>query len=189
MTLARSGRAVRGLKGNHEEMFLSAIGGSERAMRGFTQFGGRETLLSYGMSQRDYNEYLFPELIEAAARIVPAAHIAYLDALEDMIEIGDYLFVHAGMKPGVPIAEQTPEALRWIRREFLDHRGDFGRVVVHGHTITSDVDVRSNRIGIDTGAYESGRLTAIGLEGAERWFLQTPADQQPDANPRSGNEI
>jgi serine/threonine protein phosphatase 1 len=189
MTLARSGRAVRGLKGNHEEMFLSAIGGSERAMRGFTQFGGRETLLSYGMSQRDYNEYLFPELIEAAARIVPAAHIAYLDALEDMIEIGDYLFVHAGIKPGVPIAEQTPEALRWIRREFLDHRGDFGRVVVHGHTITSDVDVRSNRIGIDTGAYESGRLTAIGLEGAERWFLQTPADQQPDANPRSGNEI
>lgn len=176
MTLSTSGRKVRGLKGNHEEMFLSALRGSERAMRGFTQFGGRETLFSYGMTQEDYNNYLFPELIEAAARIVPTSHVAYLDALEDMIEIGDYLFVHAGIRPGVPIAEQKPEALRWIRSEFLDHRGDFGRVVVHGHTITPEVEIRSNRIGIDTGAYDSGRLTAIGLEGGDRWFLQTASD-------------
>jgi serine/threonine protein phosphatase 1 len=176
MALAASGRQVRGLKGNHEEMFLNALRGSERAMRGFAQFGGRDTLFSYGMSQEEYNGYLFPELIEAAARLVPASHVAYLDALEDMIEIGEYLFVHAGVRPGVPIAEQTPEALRWIRREFLAHRGDFGRIVVHGHTITPEVDIRSNRIGIDTGAYESGRLTAIGLEGGDRWFLQTASD-------------
>lgn len=182
MALTASERRVRGIKGNHEEMFLSAIRGSERAMRGFAQYGGRETLFSYGMSQSDYNGYLFPELIEAAARIVPESHVAYLDSLEDMIEVGDYLFVHAGIRPGVPIAEQTPEALRWIRREFLEHRGDFGRVVVHGHTITPEVDIRGNRIGIDTGAYETGRLTAIGIEGSERWFLQTESDpdQAPD---------
>lgn len=182
LELSRGTRAIRGLKGNHEEMFLSALGGSERAMRGFTQFGGRETLLSYGMALRDYNEYLFPELIEAAQRIVPAAHLAYLDALEDVIEIGDYVFVHAGIRPGVPIAEQKPEDLRWIRREFLEHRGDFGRVVIHGHTITPEVDLRANRIGIDTGAYDSGRLTAIGLEGSARWFLQTASDSDHERN-------
>ncbi|PCD01672.1 serine/threonine protein phosphatase [Sphingomonas spermidinifaciens] len=173
MTLAREGRTVRGLKGNHEEMFLAALAGNERAMRGFAQFGGRETLLSYGMSLSDYNEYLYPELVEAAQRIVPPAHLAYLDALEDMIEIGDYLFVHAGIRPGIAFSAQKTEDLRWIRREFLEHRGDLGRFVIHGHTITPDVDIRANRIGIDTGAYESGRLTAIGLEERARWFLQT----------------
>lgn len=170
---------VHCIAGNHEEMFLASIGGSERSMRGFVQFGGRETLLSYGMSVEDYNAHLFPELIAAAQSIVPTTHREFLAGLEDRVEIGDYLFVHAGIRPNVPIEEQTTSDLRWIRRDFLDHRGDFGRIVVHGHTITPEVEERSNRIGIDTGAYESGRLTAIGIEGGDRWFLQTASDPDP----------
>ena len=90
-----------------------------------------------------------------------------------MIELGDYLFVHAGIRPGIDFAEQQAADLRWIRDDFLDCRDDHGKLVIHGHSITDDVDVRANRIGIDTGAFESGRLTAIGLEGGERWFLST----------------
>jgi serine/threonine protein phosphatase 1 len=93
--------------------------------------------------------------------------------LVDTIRIGDYLFVHAGVRPGVSLDEQTQADLRWIRDPFLTHDGDHGFVVIHGHTIVEEVDVRSNRIGIDTGAYRSGVLTAIALEGTERRFVQT----------------
>jgi serine/threonine protein phosphatase 1 len=104
---------------------------------------------------------------------VPRDHVDFLDGFEDMIEIGDYLFVHAGIRPDVPLDAQKPKDLRWIRDEFLSHAGPLGKVVVHGHTITNDVDEQVNRIGIDTGAYQSGRLTAIGLEGESRWYLAT----------------
>jgi serine/threonine protein phosphatase 1 len=89
------------------------------------------------------------------------------------VAIGDYLFVHAGIRPGVPIAQQQGADLRWVRRLFLDHEGTHPMMIVHGHSISPEVDDRPNRIGIDTGAYFSGRLTAIGLQGTERWFLQT----------------
>src|SRR3546814_16128184 len=90
-----------------------------------------------------------------------------------MVEIGDYAFVHAGIKPGVPLAEQKPEDLRWIRDEFLSSRKSHeGKIVVHGHTIMLEVDEHPNRIGIDTGAYHSGRLTAICLPGPARWYLR-----------------
>ena len=104
---------------------------------------------------------------------MPADHVAFLAAFEKWIEIGDYLFVHAGLRPGVALAEQSTSDLCWIRDDFLRHRDSFGKMVVHGHSITEDIDERPNRIGIDTGAFASGRLTAIGLEGDERWFLST----------------
>ena len=88
-------------------------------------------------------------------------------------EEGDYFFVHAGVRPGVPLDRQAVEDMLWIRDEFLDFTGTFGRIVVHGHTITDAPEVRDNRIGIDTGAFATGQLTCLVLEGSERRFLST----------------
>jgi serine/threonine protein phosphatase 1 len=172
MTLAGSG-AVRFLMGNHEEVFLRALGGDERALRFLIRIGGRETLYSYGISPEDYRSLDYDELMAAARSKVPEAHLAFLAGFESWIELGDYLFVHAGLRPGVELERQKRSDLCWIREEFLDHPGSFGKMVVHGHSITEAVDERPNRIGIDTGAFASGRLTAIGLEGAGRWYLST----------------
>lgn len=187
MQLASTRSDVRFLRGNHEELFLTSLEGQAKAMRIFCQVGGRETLLSYGMSRRDYDNATFEALKEAAPSVVPAEHLVFLAGFEDSIVIGDYVFVHAGVRPGVAIEDQLPSDLRWIRREFLDHRGPFGKMVVHGHTITADVDMRPNRIGIDTGAYASGRLTAIALEGTAQWFLQTKKDESTDRNAGATN--
>lgn len=166
-------RPARFLMGNHEEVFLSAVAGDLKALRFLIRIGGRETLLSYGISENDYRTLDFEGLMEAVQAAVPAAHIAFLAAFEHWIEAGDYLFVHAGLRPGVLLEEQKPADLRWIRDDFLKHRDSFGKIVVHGHSITDDIDERGNRIGIDTGAFASGKLTAIGLEGGERWYLST----------------
>jgi serine/threonine protein phosphatase 1 len=85
--------------------------------------------------------------------------------------VGDYAFSHAGVRPGVPFGEQRGEDLRWIREPFLDHRGALEKVVVHGHTIREEVEFRRHRIGIDTGAYATGRLTVLGIEGEQRWIV------------------
>lgn len=173
MALAATGMNARFLMGNHEEVFLRAIRGDIRALRFLVRIGGRETLLSYGISEEDYRSLDFEELAVLATLKVPAAHLAFLERFENMIALGDYLFVHAGLRPGVAIEDQARSDLCWIREEFLNHRDSFGKMVVHGHSITQDIDVRANRIGIDTGAFASGKLAAIGLEGEERWFLST----------------
>ena len=165
-------RKVRILIGNHEEMFLDSFESIE-VLRQFLRHGGRETLLSYPVDPAAYTDASFVETQWLMAAAVPAAERKWLAGLEDAILVGDYLFVHAGIKPGVPLEQQTLSDLRWIREPFLSHRDSHGPVVVHGHTITGEVEVRSNRIGIDTGAYASGRLTALGLEGEVRWLLQT----------------
>ncbi len=170
---SRSGANVRFLMGNHEQVFLRALAGDRSALRFLVRIGGRETLLSYGIGEEDYRALDFDALAQLAIEKVPAAHLDFLGSFEDWIELGDYLFVHAGIRPGVALEEQAQSDLCWIREEFLSHRESFGRIVVHGHSITEDIDVRTNRIGIDTGAFASGRLTAIGLEGGERWFLST----------------
>ena len=104
---------------------------------------------------------------------LPAEHRAFLEELALTHRPGAHLFVHAGVRPGVPLADQDRRDLTWIRQPFLSHGGDFGAMVVHGHTITLAPDARANRIGIDTGAYETGRLTALVLEGADQRFLST----------------
>ncbi len=164
---------VRFLMGNHEQVFLRAMSGDQRALRFLIRIGGRQTLQSYGISEEEYRTLDFDELAARAAELVPPEHLAFLSRFENWIELGDYLFVHAGLKPGVPLEEQAQSDLCWIRDEFLSHRESFGALVVHGHSITEEIDVRTNRIGIDTGAFATGRLTAIGLEGGERWFLST----------------
>jgi serine/threonine protein phosphatase 1 len=173
LDLSKSGANVRFLMGNHEQVFLRALSGDRRALRFLIRIGGRETLLSYGITEEDYRALDFDELAALAAEKVPAAHLAFLAGFEKWVALGDYLFVHAGLKPGVSLEDQEYEDLCWIRDAFLLHRDSFGHMVVHGHSITEDIDVRSNRIGIDTGAFATGRLTAIGLQGGERWFLTT----------------
>lgn len=166
-------RPVRLLSANHEEVMLKALGGNMEALKFFTRIGGEETIWSYGIDKIAYRDMSFDELMDAFQAAVPPHHRAFLAAAEDMVQVGDYLFVHAGIKPGRPFADQNLSDLRWIRDDFLRDVRWHGAMIVHGHTITEDVDDRPNRLGIDTGAYASGRLTAVGLEGADRWFLQS----------------
>ena len=99
-----------------------------------------------------------------------------------MIVIGDYAFVHAGVRPDTPLDLQRTSDLRWIRDPFLDHRSTLEKTIVHGHTMTDEIERRGHRIGIDTGAYTSGRLTALGIEGSETWSLQTGTAIGPKTN-------
>lgn len=173
MGLAQDGGNVRFIKGNHEEMFIAASRGDSLAAGGFRRFGGVETLASYGLPPAVCRAMTDEELAHWMLSHVPRAHIDFLDGFADKVTVGDYLFVHAGVRPRIALEAQDPADLRWIRGDFLNARGDHGKMVVHGHSISEDVDVQPNRIGIDTGAFRSGRLTAIGLQGTERWFLQT----------------
>ena len=170
-------RRVRILAGNHEEMFLAAFEDT-RILRNFLRHGGRETVLSYGLDRARYNEAGLDELQAMMAAAVPEADRAFLASFEDYIVAGDYLFVHAGIEPALPLEEQDRHNLLWIRDRFLRHEEPHSHVVVHGHTIFDEVDERHNRIGIDTGAFMSGRLTALVLEGDTRRLIQ--AVERPD---------
>ncbi|MBC2667277.1 serine/threonine protein phosphatase [Novosphingobium flavum] len=164
-------RRVRIIIGNHEEMLLRALDHDD-VLRSFLKFGGRETALSYPIDAQAFNAADFADARDLLRAAIPAADLAFIRAFENAVKIGDYLFVHAGIAPEVPLEEQREGDLRWIREPFLSHRGDHGFVVVHGHTITAEPQFRPNRIGLDTGAFSSGRLTAIGLAGTDRWLIE-----------------
>jgi serine/threonine protein phosphatase 1 len=172
-TLAAMPGEMHALAGNHEELMLLALDGDIDATKLFCRVGGRETLLSYGIASDDYDRADFADIGDLMRAHIPERHVDFLRGMEDLVEIGDYAFVHAGIRPGVPLADQRVSHLRWIRAEFLDHRGIHPRFIVHGHTITDTVDEHPNRLGIDTGAYATGTLTAVGLDGTDRWFIQT----------------
>ena len=167
------GDHVHFLMGNHEEVYLAAATGDEKLVRFFCKIGGRETILSYDITPQDYNALDMEALAERIPGLLPQRHVDFVAAFKDQIVIGDYAFVHAGIRPGVPIDEQRPKDLRWIREEFILDEAPHDKLIVHGHTITDDVEECANRIGIDTGAYMSGMLTALGLEGNQRWYLKT----------------
>lgn len=174
MALKASGKKIRFLMGNHEEVFVRACRKNDpKITRFFLRIGGEATVLSYPITRMEYMTLDMEQLSERLTSLVPQEHLEFIDAFEDQIVIGDYAFVHAGIRPGVPLSEQKPSDLRWIREEFVDQRGDLEKVVVYGHTIYDDIEERGSRIGIDTGAYASGKLTALALEGGERWYLQT----------------
>ncbi len=179
MSLCAESANVSCLTGNHEELLLLAYGGDSRAAGLFNRVGGRETMMSYGVSASDYAEADLEALSVLVKQHIPNEHIDFLRACGDWVEVGDYLFVHAGIRPGNALEEQEISDLRWIRREFTDFKGAHSHMIIHGHTITEEVDVPGNRIGIDTGAYATGRLTAIGLEGEAQWFLETPPFLKP----------
>ena len=151
------------LRGNHEEMMLEALFSPENpcARAHWLVNGGEETLDSYGAGS-----------CEELARTLPAHHRGFLERLALHHREAGYLFVHAGLRPGVPLDEQDPEDLTWIREPFLSHRGSHGLCVVHGHTPEDTPQDLGNRIGVDTGACFSGILTAVALEGERRRFLR-----------------
>ncbi|RXZ64120.1 serine/threonine protein phosphatase [Pelagerythrobacter rhizovicinus] len=164
-------RKVRILAGNHEEMFLESFE-DRRVLRHFLKHGGRETLFSYGITRDRYNESTLDELQQLMRDAVPEADRQFLSGFEEYVIAGDYLFVHAGIRPEVRLEEQSRHDLLWIRDQFLHHAAPHSHVVVHGHTICDPVDERANRIGIDTGAYRTGKLTALVLEGDTRRYIQ-----------------
>ncbi|MEL6488098.1 MAG: metallophosphoesterase family protein, partial [Pseudomonadota bacterium] len=150
-------RNVRILAGNHEEMFLTSFENPE-ILRHFLKHGGRETLLSFGMSKKQFASMTLDELYDTLPQLVSQDEIDYINGFEEYIIAGDYLFVHAGIDPSVPIEEQSRKDMLWIRDRFLNHEGPLEKVVVHGHTIFDTVMDCGNRIGIDTGAFRSGVL-------------------------------
>jgi serine/threonine protein phosphatase 1 len=173
MELCAASPNNRCIIGNHEELLIRAFEGDAKIVPTFHRAGGRETMISYGMSDDLYDELDSQQLAPLIANYVPQAHIDFLSGLEDWFQAGDYLFVHAGIRPGRALADQRQSDMRWIREEFTRHEGNHGFMVIHGHSITEFVDDQPNRIGIDTGAFATGKLTAIALEGEERWFLDT----------------
>jgi serine/threonine protein phosphatase 1 len=159
------GAEIVNLLGNHEEMMMLALasGKTEDAVQ-WSRNGGAESLLSWGISRG------VPQA-EWAAKI-PQSHLAFLRGLTLTHQIGPYFFTHAGVRPGVPLAQQTQDDLIWIREPFLSFKKDLGAVIVHGHTPTRDPVVRPNRIGIDTGAVMGGVLTCVVLEADKLGFFQ-----------------
>jgi serine/threonine protein phosphatase 1 len=168
----RERRGVRLICGNHEETFLQSFD-NPAVFRNFLTYGGDETVLSYPVDARAFRAADTIEAQLLMREAVPREDIAFIESFEDFVVIGDYLFVHAGIRPGVPLDDQSLPDMRWIREPFLSHAGWHGHVVVHGHSIGREAEVEHNRIGIDTGAYMSGQLTALGLEGDQRWLLET----------------
>ena len=167
---------VRVLAGNHEDMFLAAFDKPE-ALRHFLKHGGYETVLSFGLTSHELSNLTLEEIFERYCAIIPQSTRDYVAGFETMIRAGDYVFVHAGIDPARPLAEQKRSDLLWIRGGFLDHAGPLEKVVVHGHTIFDHVMDCGNRIGIDTGAFRSGVLTALVLEGDQRRILQARAGE------------
>jgi len=159
------------LLGNHDQRLVEFPDMADEIGEAFLHFGGRETLASYGVDADGASSLRAAG--KAFARAMPASHRRFFENALLSHEEGDYFFCHAGVKPGVPLAAQEPKDLLWIRHEFLQHQGDFGKVVVHGHTPWNRVDIQPNRINVDTGAYETGILSCVVLEGRDIRVLQT----------------
>lgn len=170
MALPRDMRSVF-LMGNHEEMMLRVLSDEPEAVHQWLTFGGYEFAQSYGV---EVGKLAALHPADAAAVIrarVPSAHLDFVEDFADSFTFGDYLFVHAGLRPGRKLDEQDTHDLRWIREEFIDDDSDHGCMVVHGHTISAQAEEMENRIGIDTGAYQTGILTALRIEGDQRRIL------------------
>jgi serine/threonine protein phosphatase 1 len=153
------------LKGNHERFAIEFLK-DPSVLETWRQFGGLETLVSYGIHpsiRPTHNESM--ELSRAFARALPDSHLRFLQTLKLSFSCGDFFFVHAGVRPGVPLLRQREEDLLWIRDEFLNCDEDFGKFVVHGHEPVREPDMRINRINIDTGAFATGRLCCLIIEG------------------------
>jgi serine/threonine protein phosphatase 1 len=161
------------LIGNHEAMLLEVLHDAE-GMSNWLHNGAMATLASYGITiPSAVSAWTVVELREAFIGAFPSQHRAFVEALPRWVEFGRYLFVHAGIRPGRALERQDPEDFVWIRDPFLLSDADFGRIVVHGHTPVEQPEIRRNRINIDTGAFFTGRLTCLILEGDSRRFLHT----------------
>ena len=171
------------LAGNHEEVLLRILKGERGVLSDWLKFGGAECLASYGCDPAQLDAKNERTALATIARSIPADHAQFVASFADTLRFGDYLFVHAGIRPGVDLSLQTQADLRWIRSPFLENESEHGVVVVHGHSINPIVDQRPNRIGIDTGAYRTGVLTALALEGESSWVLDTSRPVGTEAGP------
>lgn len=174
------GVELRALKGNHEQAMLGFLDDPEVGP-GWVAQGGAATLVSYGVAapQTRIPTDIWSQASVALAEALPAEHVRFLQGLELYAEYGDYVFVHAGLRPGVPIERQNEKDLLWIRDEFLEETRAFPKIVVHGHTPEAEPFLGEHRLGLDTGAYATGILTAALLYGTERSILQATAHGDP----------
>jgi serine/threonine protein phosphatase 1 len=166
------------LKGNHEHLLLTFLE-DPAAGRSWLRYGGNTTLLSYGVDEAlvaqaaTQDEASLTEAARVFRELLPDSHLEFYRALELSYRVGDYMFVHAGVNPSLPLHRQREEDMLWIRDKFLYWPHNLGSVIVHGHSPEITPADLPNRIGIDTYAVQTNRLTAAGLEGIQRWFLST----------------
>ena len=161
------------LRGNHEAELLRFLE-DDTILEEWRRFGGLETLTSYGVDVEAVLRGQGYKTAQAALkRNLPLNHLKFLERTPLSCEVGDYFFCHAGVRPNVPLDRQDERDLLWIREEFTNHRNPFGKIIVHGHTPTPEPEILANRIGVDTGAYATGRLTCLILEGQDRRFIST----------------
>jgi serine/threonine protein phosphatase 1 len=159
------------LKGNHETYIFDFLNDAG-TLFGWRQLGGYETLISYGLKPPlGKDDVAAVQLAKDFAARLPPEHMAFLENLDLSFSLGDYFFVHAGVRPGVPLKKQREEDMLLIRDEFLQCKDTFEKVVVHGHTPVLQPELHANRINIDTGAYATGRLTCLVIEGDDISFL------------------
>jgi serine/threonine protein phosphatase 1 len=169
------------LRGNHEDLLLRFAGGEWKAGRHWFDYGGLDTLAAYGIDIADRaarDEASVTELGRCLAAALPLSHLEFFNTLQINHRAGGYFFSHGGIRPGVALDAQSPHDCMWIRKTFLDSSADHGAVVVHGHSICREPEIRRNRIGIDTGAYRSGVLTCVVLEGSAIKLLQTGTEER-----------
>lgn len=162
------------LKGNHE-LAMQQFMRDPQFGRTWKYYGGLETMHSYGITELTLSDdpMEFERARDRLRDTLPVAHKQFLDGLVSSVEFGDYFFAHAGVRPGIPLRRQIEDDLLWIREDFLESRASFGKIVVHGHSPSEEAVFRPNRIGIDTGAYMTGVLTCLVLDGQDRQLLQT----------------
>ena len=159
------------LKGNHEDYALKFLS-DPTILSKWKRIGGLDTILSYGLAPTHGDDPQSQHQIAAEfSQAMPDSHRRFFKGLALSFTCGDFFFAHAGVRPGVPLRVQFQRDLLWIRDDFLLHEEDFGKVIVHGHTPARKPDIRPNRINIDTGAYATGRLTCLVLEGHQVSFL------------------
>ncbi|MEL7030769.1 MAG: metallophosphoesterase family protein [Pseudomonadota bacterium] len=161
------------IMGNHEEMAVRGLMGEPHLIRKWLEYGGYAFADSYGVSRAELLGQSDVALEHILRSAVPKSHVEFLSEFLELVVFGDFLFTHAGIRPGIPVDKQDARDLRWIREPFLEYSGDHGFVVVHGHTVSTEVVRKANRIGLDTGAYESGRLSAMYVEDGLVSFLST----------------
>lgn len=167
--MAADGR-VTCLRGNHDEGFLSFL--TARPGAGiFINNGGETTAASYGV-EADFSPLAIERTRAALAAAVPDAHLRFLATLPYSASFGDFFLCHAGIRPGVPLEQQDPQDLIWIREKFLDDPRPHPKVIVHGHTPADEAEIMGNRINVDTRAFASGRLSALTVDGSRKSLLE-----------------
>jgi serine/threonine protein phosphatase 1 len=164
-------RRVVCLKGNHEAFLLEFLAAPD-TLRNWKRYGALNTLMSYGLRPPVRpKDGECAEIALELAEAMPQAHRDFLHDLYLSLSFGDFFFVHAGARPHIALEQQSEEDLLWIREDFLLHEEMFEKIIVHGHTPVREPEIFANRINIDTGAYATGRLTCLVLEGEDMRFL------------------